>query len=94
MVLSSAKLHISNSRLMRNESFIKMLKSIGPKAEPCGTPIFIFVVKFYMNQSLPFGIGFLGNYIRADGCHCYVHMPLILVLGDHGADSRRLEIGP
>ena len=69
MVLSSAKLHISDSRFMANRSFLKMLKSNGPRTEPCGTAIFIFVVNSYMNQSLPSGIGFLGNYIRDEGCH-------------------------
>ena len=38
MVLSSAKLHILDSSMKKTRSLILMLKSSGPKIEPCGTP--------------------------------------------------------
>ena len=37
-VLSSAKLQSSDSRGNNNKSFRNILKSKGPKIEPCGTP--------------------------------------------------------
>ena len=41
-MLSSAKMHISESRLIRQTSLMKMLSSRGPSTDPCGTPIFNF----------------------------------------------------
>ena len=38
-VLSSAKLHISDLIWKRNKSLIKMLKSNGPKTDPCGIAV-------------------------------------------------------
>ena len=37
-MLSSAKLHISDLIWRRNKSLMKMLKSKGPKIDPCGIP--------------------------------------------------------
>ena len=41
-MLSSATLHISESRLIRQTSLMMMLNSRGPSTDPCGTPIFTF----------------------------------------------------
>ena len=39
MVVSSAKLQTSLSSMKKIVLFIKMLKRIGPKIEPCGRPL-------------------------------------------------------
>eukprot|EP00493_Phyllostaurus_siculus_P009129 UN09243 len=51
MVVSSAKLQISQSNLIRQRSFINMLKSNGPRTDPCGTPILFCSRHFAVNQS-------------------------------------------
>ena len=38
-VLSSAKLHISDLTWRRYKSLMTMLKSKGPKIDPCGIPV-------------------------------------------------------
>ena len=38
-MLSSAKLQTSDFVMKKNKSFMKILKRIGPRIEPCGTPV-------------------------------------------------------
>ena len=38
-MLSSANLQTSDFVLKKNKSFMKILKGIGPRIEPCGTPV-------------------------------------------------------
>ena len=38
MILSSTRLSISKLDLMRNKSLMNMLKSKGPRTDPCGIP--------------------------------------------------------
>ena len=45
VVLSSAKLCISDIVSYKNKPFIKMLNRIGPSIEPCGTPESIVLKK-------------------------------------------------
>ena len=56
MVLSSAEFQMSEILLKRNKSFMNMLNSNGPKANPCGTPTNIFVGNFLWRQLLPFDV--------------------------------------
>ena len=77
-MLSSAKLHISESRLMRKRSLIKILKSKGPRTDPCGTPILITLRYFYVNQFLPFEDGYPDNCTLSEGYLYLVHKLPIL----------------
>ena len=52
MVLSSAKLQISVFSTNHNISFKKILKSNGPRIEPCGTPRRIFNHELKVESSL------------------------------------------
>ena len=38
-MLLSAKIQTSDFVMKKNQSFIKILKRIGPRIEPCGTPV-------------------------------------------------------
>ena len=40
-MLSSAKLQTCDFVMKKNKSFMRILKRIGPRIEPCGTPVFM-----------------------------------------------------
>lgn len=85
--LSSAKkLHISNSRLIRRTSLMKMLKGRSLIQILVGPQFRFYLRYFYANQFLPFDNDYLENCTSRENYLFLIHKLLALLLG-HEVDS-------